>query len=106
METLVGKTEKELEGALSEWGVPAFRGRQLTQALYRRHIRDLDALTDLPRALRDRLRESYVLAPCRVRSSSAAPDGTVKYLMDLPDDEVIESVFLPYPGRTSVCISS
>jgi 23S rRNA (adenine2503-C2)-methyltransferase len=41
-----------------------------------------------------------------VRSSEAAPDGTVKYLLDLPDGEVVESVFLPYPGRTSVCISS
>jgi 23S rRNA (adenine2503-C2)-methyltransferase len=106
METLVGKTEEELEAALGEMGMPAFRGRQLALALYRRHVRDLNDLTDLPRVLRDRLREAYALAPCRVRSTAAAPDGTVKYLMDLPDGEVIESVFLPYPGRTSVCISS
>jgi 23S rRNA (adenine2503-C2)-methyltransferase len=106
METLVGKTETELEAILGELGVPAFRGRQLAQALYRRHVRDLDALIDLPRSLRDGLRENHILAPCRVRSSSAAPDGTVKYLIEQPDGEVIESVFLPYTGRTSVCISS
>ncbi len=106
METLVGHTIEEMEGIAKALEVPAFRGRQLAAALYGRQVRTWDALTDLPRELRGRLAEQYALAPCHVRSSSAAPDGTVKYLLSLPDDEVIESVFLPYPGRTSVCISS
>nr|CAA9212429.1 23S rRNA (adenine(2503)-C(2))-methyltransferase @ tRNA (adenine(37)-C(2))-methyltransferase [uncultured Armatimonadetes bacterium] len=106
METLVGKTTQELEAVVQALGAPAFRGRQIAQAIYKRQVRTWDGLTDLPRDLRARLAEHYDLAPCRVRSSSAAPDGTVKYLMDQPDGEVIESVFLPYPGRTSVCISS
>lgn len=106
MQTLVGKTTEEIITAVSDLGAPAFRGRQLAQALYKRRARDFDALSDLPRDLRARLAEHYDIAPCRVRSSQAAPDGTVKYLLDLPDGEVVESVFLPYPGRTSVCISS
>ena len=106
MDTLVGKTTEELTALATEAGVPAFRGRQLAQALYRRQVRDFDGLTELPLALRKSLTEQFDLAPCRVRSSSAAPDGTVKYLLTLPDDEVIEAVFLPYKGRTSVCISS
>jgi 23S rRNA (adenine2503-C2)-methyltransferase len=106
METLIGKNTTELEEALTELGAPAFRGRQLMQALYKRHARSLDAVTDLPQNLRAQLAEQFDVAPCRLRSTSAAPDGTVKYLLDLRDDEVIESVFLPYPGRVSVCISS
>jgi 23S rRNA (adenine2503-C2)-methyltransferase len=106
METLVGKTAEELEALAGALSAPAFRGRQLAAALYKRQARAWDALTDLPKDLRARLAEHYDLAPCRVRSTSAAPDGTVKYLLSLPDGEVIESVFLPYPGRTSVCISS
>ncbi len=106
MQTLVGKTTEELVAAVSALNAPAFRGRQLAQALYKRQARDFDALSDLPRDLRVRLAEQFDLVPCRVRSSQSAPDGTVKYLLDLPDGEVVESVFLPYPGRTSVCISS
>lgn len=106
METLVGKTIEELEAAALAQGAPAFRGRQIAAALYQRWARRWDDMTDLPKPLRARLAEQYDLAPCRVRSESAAPDGTVKYLLDLPDGEVVESVFLPYPGRTSVCISS
>jgi 23S rRNA (adenine2503-C2)-methyltransferase len=106
METLIGKNTAELEAALTALGAPAFRGRQLAQALYKKHARGLDSVTDLPQNLRSRLAEQFDVAPCRLRSTSAAPDGTVKYLLDLGDDEVIESVFLPYPGRVSVCISS
>lgn len=108
MDTLIGKTTKEMESEVAAaLAMPAFRGRQIAAALYKRHARDFDALTDLPTALRARLSERFAsLAPCRLRSTSAAPDGTVKYLLDLPDGEVVESVFLPYPGRTSVCISS
>ena len=104
--TLVGKTVAELENILTLKNVPAFRGRQIAQAIYQRSARTFDELTDLPRALKAELAETFTLAPCTVRSTSAAPDGTVKYLIDLPDGEVIESVFLPYEGRTSVCISS
>src|SRR5687768_4130141 len=66
----------------------------------------MDALTELPQAVRERLSAEWTVAACRLRSSSDAPDGTVKYLLDLADDEVIEAVFLPYPGRVTVCISS
>jgi 23S rRNA (adenine2503-C2)-methyltransferase len=74
--------------------------------VYKRQVREMENVTDLPAALRVALAERFTVGPCRVKSSSAAPDGTVKYLLELPDGEVIESVFLPYPGRTSVCISS
>lgn len=106
METLVGQTTEEIEAVAASLGAQAFRGRQVAQALYRRQARAWDDLADLPKELRARLAERYDLAPCRVRSTADAPDGTVKYLLSLPDEEVIESVFLPYPGRTSVCISS
>jgi 23S rRNA (adenine2503-C2)-methyltransferase len=106
METVVGRTAGEWEELAAARGVPAFRGRQIAGAAYKRFARDWDALTELPKSLRETLAGTMSFAPCVVRSEQAAPDGTVKYLLDLPDGEVVESVFLPYPGRTSVCISS
>jgi 23S rRNA (adenine2503-C2)-methyltransferase len=104
--TITGMMTAELELAAVAAGAPAFRGRQIAQSVYQRGARDWNALTELPKSLRETLSKEYSLTPCVIRSASAAPDGTVKYLLDLPDGEVIESVFLPYPGRTSVCISS
>ena len=103
---LVGLTTAELEAVFTNLQEPAFRGRQLAQALYRRAVRDFSQITDLSAKQKELLATKYDLAPCTLRSESAAPDGTVKYLLTLPDDEVIEAVFLPYEGRTSVCISS
>ncbi len=106
METLIGKSTADLEAIVAGLGAPAFRGRQIAQALYRQNARDLQAIVELPRALRDQLTESYDTVPCRVHSTQEAEDGTVKYLLDLRDGEVIEAVFLPYTDRITVCISS
>jgi 23S rRNA (adenine2503-C2)-methyltransferase len=106
IDTLVGKTTEELSALFIGRGAPGFRGKQLSQALYHRFVREWDVMTDLPAGLREEMSRGVPLVPAQIRSSSSAPDGTVKYLLTMPDDEVIESVFLPYAGRTSVCISS
>lgn len=107
MEVLAGKTSAEIETLVAgTLGVPAFRGRQVAHGLYKRFQRDFDKLTDLPKDVRARLAGTFTLAPCRVIKTDSAPDGTTKYLLALPDDEVVEAVFLPYGERTSVCVSS
>ncbi len=107
MEILAGKTNSEIETLVAETlNVPRFRGRQVAQGLYKRFARDFDAMTDLPKEFRARLQETFQLTPSRVTKTDSAPDGTTKYLLALPDEEVLEAVFLPYAGRTSVCISS
>jgi 23S rRNA (adenine2503-C2)-methyltransferase len=106
MHTLIGQSEEELIQTLTGLGAPAYRGKQLASALYQRFIRTLDDAPELPKSLRETLAGQYQLAPGSVRTTQSAPDGTSKYLITLPDDEVVEAVFLPYSGRTSVCISS
>ena len=105
--SLVGQTPAQIADALVPFGAPAFRARQIAQALYKRLARTPEAaFVNLPKPLMEPLEAAWDIAPCKVRSESKADDGTVKYLMDLRDGEVIEAVFLPYAGRTSVCISS
>ena len=106
--TLIGHTTAQIADALvSGMKAPAFRAKQIGQAIYGRFARTPETVfANLPKPLREQIETAFDIAPCRVRSMSAADDGTVKYLMDLRDGEVIEAVFLPYVGRTSVCISS
>lgn len=63
-------------------------------------------MTDLPKALRAGLQAAYSVGRSDVAHRSSASDGTVKYLLRLADGETIETVYLPYPDRVSVCVSS
>ncbi len=106
MQQLVGLDTKELETITTEAGEPAYRGRQLATWIYRRGARNFDTMTDLPKAFRARLAESWVVGLPAISHRDAADDRTVKYLMEMEDGQTIESVYLPYPDRVSVCLSS
>jgi 23S rRNA (adenine2503-C2)-methyltransferase len=103
---LVGCTRAELEAICSRLSVPAYRGRQLAAWIYSRGARDFDQMTDLPRALRQRLADEYRVGRSRVAALQSSADGTSKLLLELGDGKEIEAVLLPYPDRTSVCVSS
>ena len=109
--TLIGSTTAELEALAQEAGQPAYRGRQLASWLYKRGATDLDAMTDLPRALRTRLAEMRdskmpAFGMPEVAYKEIAEDETIKYLMRMADGQTVESVYLPYPDRVSVCLST
>jgi 23S rRNA (adenine2503-C2)-methyltransferase len=106
MQPLIGLTTAELEIVAQAAGAPAYRGRQIAAWLYRRGAPSIEAMTDLPRALRDRLTEQYVVGLPEVAYRAVSEDETIKYLLRLEDGQTIESVYLPYPDRVSVCLST
>jgi 23S rRNA (adenine2503-C2)-methyltransferase len=85
---------------------PAFRSRQLYQALYRQRVRDLDAVSTLPSALRSRLGETVTVGLPRVASFFDSSDGTRRYLLELADGRTVETVLMPEETRDTICISS
>lgn len=96
--------------ALADWlaerGYPAYRTSQIVRWLSR-GIAGADDMTDLPKALREDLRGTFVfdgLTFEQIRPSQL--DETVKYTAVLRDGHVIESVFMTYRAGTSVCISA
>jgi len=84
---------------------PAFRARQVYQALYRRRLPSLEAATALPLALRRRLAETPVGWP-RLERRYLSADGTRRYLLRLEDNRTVETVLMPEPGRWTICIST
>lgn len=97
----------ELEALADSLGLPPYRGRQLAHALYQRRVPGIAAITDLPLPLREQLDEDYGLPSFAVRSRQEAGDGTTKYLFELADGALIESVAMPRPtGRSTWCLSS
>lgn len=99
-------TPEELASVLKEQGEPAFRAKQVFRWL-NRGARDLDEMTDLPRSLRDKLRETCLIyAPTVERKQVSQLDGTIKYLWRLADGNCIETVLMGYKHGNTVCISS
>jgi len=103
---LLDLDEAQLEELLAGWGQPAYRARQLWGWIYARLAEDFDAMTDLPRSLRDRLAQEATIHPLRPLAETVSPHGlTHKVLFELCDGETIESVLLRYEGRNTACIS-
>jgi len=96
---------EEMTGLLKGWGEPAFRARQVFRWLHR-GVRSFDEMTDLSKALRERLGETCALTPPTVdRKQVSTLDGTVKYLWRLSDGNCVETVLMRYHHGNTVCIS-
>lgn len=99
-------TPEELSSALREMGEPAFRTKQIFTWLHR-GVRSFDEMTNISKALRERLSETFFLyAPTVARKQESARDGTIKYLWRLLDGNCVESVLMQYHHGNTVCISS
>ena len=98
---------QSLEKVLTSLGEKSYRAKQLYKWMHVRLARNYDEMTDLPKSLREQLRQSYqytVLEPVQIQESKL--DGTKKYLFCLPDNNLVESVLMKYHHGNTVCISS
>jgi len=103
---LLGLPQGELEALFVEWGEKPFHARQLMRWIYQRGSTDFDAMTDLSKSLRERLAETAMVDPPKVISRHDSKDGTVKWLFESGSGQAVEAVFIPEPGRGTLCISS
>jgi 23S rRNA (adenine2503-C2)-methyltransferase len=83
-----------------------FRARQLQRWLHRNGAASLDEMTDLPRALREALRERTRLTTLERASEQRSVDGTIKWTWRTADGKLVESVYMPETDRKTLCVSS
>jgi 23S rRNA (adenine2503-C2)-methyltransferase len=105
MTTLLGKTEDELIEFAKQLGEPPFRGKQLYQWIYARRAVAFAQMTDLPKALRDKLTETATITETKIERVFYSTDGTRRYLLRLGDGREAEAVFMPEERRDTICIS-
>ena len=91
----LGLSRSDWEQRVTAWGLPAFRGRQIFDALHGRGARSMSDVHEVPRELRERLdREMPVALPAVVRREQSR-DGSVKYGLRLADGALVEAVYMP-----------
>lgn len=106
MKDIKSMTLAELTEEFSAMGEPKFRAGQVYTWLHR-GVTDFEAMTNLSKPLRQKLRENYTLVyPTVARRQESAKDGTIKYLWRLTDGNCVESVLMRYHHGNTVCISS
>ncbi len=99
---LFGLDAETLSTLLAEHGEPAFRARQLTEALYRQHVTEIDAISTLPAGLRSRLAAAgWQVGRPRIVQIFCSVDGTERYLVECRNGnnpaspETVETVWMP-----------
>jgi 23S rRNA (adenine2503-C2)-methyltransferase len=107
---LIGLSPAELKAALVAAGVPEksarMRLRQLWNWVYVHGARDFGAMTNLAKDFRGTMAESFTLARPEVVTEQISADGTRKWLLRGEGGQEFETVFIPEPGRGTLCVSS
>ena len=100
-------SDTELEQKLIAMGQPKFRAKQVVQWVYEKGVHDFEEMTNLPKALRETLKQSFCFGTLSIDLEQVSKDGTCKRLYRLHDNKLVESVLMPYKdGRRTACISS
>ena len=97
---------EQLAEYLRARGEADYRAGQIFTWLYQRGVSSLDAMRNLPQGLRAGLADDFVLTDLSLADQRISADGTIKFLFDLPDHQQIETVLIPTPTRSTVCVST
>ena len=108
------QTREQLTGQFAAWGEPAYRVGQVVEWVYRRRVTSWAEMTNLPRALREKLESAYSIGRLDLVRRQGSRDTTQKFLWRLGDGALIESVLIPAnpalyseaSDRHTLCIST
>jgi len=104
-QSIVGMELTDIQQALGN-AEPAFRARQIYEAVYRQRVTELASISNLPKALRVKLRADLPLGLPEIERRYGSTDGTRRYLLRLHDGKTVETVWMPEGERSTICISS
>jgi len=106
-QNLLALSFDEVAALVQKLGWKKYRADQIIAWIYKRHVSDLESMTDLSKSDRQRLLEVFTLSHLRIHTHQKSKDGTEKFLFALEDDKQIETVLIrSEKKRLTLCISS
>jgi 23S rRNA (adenine2503-C2)-methyltransferase len=105
MQSIVGMNAAEMQAAMGA-GAPAYRSRQLYEAVYKQRVPDFASISNLPKDVRQSLAERFEFGLPEIQTRYDSADGTQRYLLKLADGKTVETVLMPEGDRYTFCISS
>lgn len=108
MKVLSGLSLKGIEEITDSLGASKFRARQIHNWIYLKSVKSIDEMTDLSVKFREELKKIAVVSDTKVKIKQESVDGTLKYLLEYPDGECVETVLMRFDNRANLtaCVSS
>lgn len=104
--SIYGLRKENLIDWLAEHGEKKFRATQIWEWLYQKRVTAFDQMTNLSKSMIALLEENFIINPLKQMVVQEANDGTVKYLFELPDKNMIETVLMRQEYGLSVCVTT
>ena len=101
-----GTSETELKEIFCEWNVETYRVHQVFTWVYHYNCRDFSEMSNISKSLRSKLAEHFHFSLPKIQQRTYSIDGSIKYLMELNDGAVVESVWMPSDSRKTLCLST
>ena len=99
-------SETELKEIFCEWNVETYRVHQVFTWVYHYNCRDFSEMSNISKSLRSKLAEHFHFSLPKIQQRTHSIDGSIKYLMELNDGAVVESVWMPSDSRKTLCLST
>lgn len=99
-------SQSDLTAQLEAMGEKSFRARQIWEWLWVKSAHSFEEMSNLSKALRERLETTFTIHPLTVNDAQISNDGTIKSAFSLYDEEIIEGVLIPADDRMTACVSS
>ncbi|MFI3301013.1 MAG: 23S rRNA (adenine(2503)-C(2))-methyltransferase RlmN [Candidatus Gastranaerophilales bacterium] len=108
MKTLSGLNQQEIEKITDELKASKFRARQIHNWIYLKSVKEIDEMTDLAVSFREELKKVACVSDVKIKVKQVSEDGTIKYLLEYPDGECVETVLMRFDNRANLtaCVSS
>lgn len=106
MPPIFSLTKEQLEGEILKIPAEKFRAEQVLNWIYKKKIAKFSAMTDIPRKLYPELQNRFSIFTTSIKKVFKSRDGTKKYLIQLKDKNLIETIMIPEKQRVTVCVST
>ena len=105
---LSGMSLSELEELMTDLGATKFRAKQIHNWIYTKSVSSVNEMTNLSKDFREKLSEIAVITDTKIKVKQVSKDGTIKYLVEYPDGECVETVLMRFDNRANLtaCVSS
>ena len=108
MQVLSGLSLKEIEDFVASLNASKYRAKQIHNWIYSKSVNSIEEMTDLSISFREELKKIATVSNSRIKIKQESKDGTLKYLIEYPDGECVETVLMRFDNRANLtaCVSS
>ena len=108
MQVLSGLSLKEIEDFVASLNASKYRAKQIHNWIYSKSVNSIEEMTDLSKSFREELKKIATVSNSKIKIKQESKDGTLKYLIEYPDGECVETVLMRFDNRANLtaCVSS